>query len=104
MTVEVVTRPEADVQILRALEWWLAHRPESPSLFLDELQACRDNLAANPEIGVRIRHRRIPGLRRLLLPSSRYHVYYVLRPSSGDVVVLALWSALRGRKPRMAPP
>jgi len=37
----------------------------------------------------------------VLLRSTRYHVYYVI----GDEVVriLAVWSALRGRQPALAP-
>jgi plasmid stabilization system protein ParE len=56
-------------------------------------------VASTPEMGRRYLAAGIPGLRRVLLRATRYHVYYV---SDGDLVtVLAVWSAVRGRSPRL---
>ena len=68
-------------------------------LFVEELSGALDLLTRAPDVGRRYLHAGIPGLRRLLLPATRYHVYYV---HEGDVcVVLAVWSALRGRPPQL---
>ena len=34
-----------------------------------------------------------------LLPATRYHVYYVHELDRGQCIVLAVWSAVRGRGP-----
>ncbi len=46
----------------------------------------------------------IPGLRRLMLPASRHHIYYVHDSTEGEVIVLAIWSAVRGSGPRLRLP
>lgn len=58
-----------------------------------------DLLAMAPDTGALHPHRRIPEVRRALLPRTRYHVYYVHDIERDEVVVLALWSALRRRAP-----
>jgi len=44
-------------------------------------------------------HEKVPGLRRLLLRRTRYHLYYVHDETAGEVLILALWSAVSGRPP-----
>ena len=39
-------------------------------------------------------------VRRLLLPKTRYHVYYQHVPGSEIVSILSIWGAVRGRAPR----
>lgn len=39
--------------------------------------------------------------RRMLLVGSRYHVYYIVDDANEEVVVLAIWSAIRGRTPSL---
>jgi plasmid stabilization system protein ParE len=58
-------------------------------------------LAVTPEAGALYPHRRVQGVRRAVLPRSRYLVYYVYERALGEVAVLALQSALRGRGPRL---
>ncbi|HKC83500.1 MAG TPA: hypothetical protein VKD46_05840, partial [bacterium] len=36
-------------------------------------------------------------MRRLLLPGTRYHLYYVYDQEASECVILAVWSAVRGR-------
>ncbi|WP_437929217.1 hypothetical protein WMF37_08090 [Sorangium sp. So ce291] len=59
-------------------------------------------LRTAPEVGAPHAHRRIKGVRRAPLPTSRYLVYYVYDASSGEALALAVWSALRGRPPRLS--
>lgn len=44
------------------------------------------------------------GVQRLFLPGTRYHVYYVHDAEAREVVVLAIWSALRGKGPPLRRP
>jgi plasmid stabilization system protein ParE len=68
--------PEADEQIAAIQAWWVEHRPVAPSLFAEEFASGVDLIARMPRAGRRLRQRSVPGLRRLLLRSTRYHVYY----------------------------
>lgn len=102
MKSAVRTTPEADTQTLAAAEWWRANRPKAPGPFEREFHEGVTLLASVPDVGRRYPRRGIPGLRRLLLPRTRYHVYYVHGRSRSEVLVLAVWSAVRGRGPRLA--
>ena len=77
--------------------WWRTNRPAAPDLFWQELEDVVALLALLPLAGQAYRHPHVPGVRRHLLRSSRYHVYYVV--SRDAVVVLAVWSAIKGGKP-----
>ncbi|MDC0682589.1 type II toxin-antitoxin system RelE/ParE family toxin [Sorangium atrum] len=93
---------EAVRQAREAAAWWIENRPAAPSLFREELAALLSLLRTAPEAGAPHAHRRIKGVRRAPLPTSRYLVYYVVDRESGEVLVLAVWSALRGRPPQLS--
>jgi plasmid stabilization system protein ParE len=97
VSLSVRTTPEADVQIREIDRWWRRNRGASPNLFADELAASFDIIGHAPNMGRRYRHSPVPGTRRVLLKSTRYHVYYV--PDAEDVRVLAVWHAQRGVGP-----
>lgn len=101
MTAQVRTTPEADADILRIDAWWREHRHVSRDLFSAEIRDTFAVLAASPNLGHRHAHRRIRGVRRLLLRATRYHLYYLF--DGGVVTVLAVWSCLRRRGPSLAP-
>jgi len=104
MTTDVLVRSEAESQIQAIATWWQENRPAAPDLFVDELAGGLDLLQTVPDLGKRYRHRKIRGLRRLLLAQSRYHIYYVHLADRNQVIVLAVWSAVRGRQPRLRTP
>jgi plasmid stabilization system protein ParE len=88
----------AEEDIERVDAWWQEHAA-SRDLFRDELAHMFALLASSPQMGVPYRRRGIPGLRRVLLRATRYHVYYVFDGSR--VIVLSVWSAVRRRGPRL---
>ena len=92
---------KADEQILTAESWWAANRPLAPELFREELLGAFDMLSNAPDIGRPYRRLKIPGLRRFLLPRTRYHVYYVHEVEPNRIIILAVWSAVRGRAPKL---
>lgn len=104
MKARVIVQPEAADQVLVIDSWWRENRLAAPSLFTNELAAALGLLADAPGAGRRYSAREIPGLRRLMLPASRYHVYYVHDSEEGIVYVIAIWSALRGRGPSLRRP
>lgn len=56
-------------------------------------------LEAAPMLGRLYPATEVPQVRRVLMRATRYHVYY--RLDGDDVIVLAVWSALRGRGPSL---
>jgi plasmid stabilization system protein ParE len=80
-------------------DWWRANRQAAAGLFVEELTAALALLEVAPEMGRPYRHQIVPGLRRVLLRSTRHHVYYVTVDDT--VRVLAIWSAMRGRRPSL---
>jgi plasmid stabilization system protein ParE len=99
MKTSVRITDEADQQSLAAESWWISNRPSAPELFVRELADAFDRLRRLPSIGRPYRVRGVNGVRRLYLPATRYHVYYVYEPELHEVTVLAVWSAVRGKGP-----
>jgi plasmid stabilization system protein ParE len=97
-TVALVRR--AARQAKRVGAWWRENRTASPDLFASELAAAIDALAAAPQIGQRIDDAGLPGIRRVLLRASQFHVYYDLDGTT--VRIVAVWSGLRGCGPDLS--
>lgn len=102
MNLDVRTTPEADDQVRVIDGWWQRHRTAAPTLFLDELEAAFSLIGHAPDVGHSYRRSPIVGTRRVLLPRTRYHVYYV--PREDVVFVLAVWHAKRGSGPPLRLP
>ena len=77
-----------------------SHRPAARTLFDEELRSALDEIRGAPRIGSVYEMVGGREYRRLLMPQTRHHVYYrVVGPD--HVRVLAVWSAVRGRGPRL---
>ncbi len=90
MTILRVVRA-AVLQTERANAWWALHRPEAPDLVRQELKSAIALLKAAPKMGAPYRQ----GVRRVLLPESRYQLFYVYDETADRIDVIALWSSLR---------
>jgi len=101
VAIEIRVSPQAVEQARNAQRWWKANRGAAPSPLHDELAKGLEQLASLPEIGPPYPNDRVPGVRRLLLRKSQYHIYYVYEEEAGLVVVLAIWSTHRGRGPSL---
>ncbi|MFT3774795.1 MAG: type II toxin-antitoxin system RelE/ParE family toxin [Minicystis sp.] len=99
MTVRIRVTREAEAQAKRAKAWWRANRPYAPAMFRQELAGAFQLLRSAPEVGALYHDADIPGLRRLALPQTRYHVYYVYDSGADLILILAVWSMLRGSAP-----
>lgn len=95
MRKPVFTTPQADLQILEIDAWWRQNRDKAPDLFEEELALAFAMLADSPGVGRRYPHH--PDVRRILLRSTRNHVYYV--EQADRVVVVAVWGAVKGAGP-----
>lgn len=95
--MKVELSAEAEAQAKRIDAWWRENRQATPELFADELEQALLALAETPALGVRYAPK--PNVRRLLLKRTHYHLYVV--EQSARVYVVAVWSAFRGRGPRL---
>lgn len=97
MSLAIRFTPSAERQIGAALDWWARNRTMAPTLLADELDHAISLITSFPDSGIPARASRIEAVRRVILPRSRYALYYRLR---NDVVeVLALWHQHRGSSP-----
>ncbi len=99
MTARLRVLGPAQRQAKKAAAWWRTHRPSARELFRRELASAFDLLLSSPEMGARYDEADVPGLRRVLLPETRYHVYYVYHADLNQILILAIWSVLRGHAP-----
>jgi plasmid stabilization system protein ParE len=96
----VVTTPEADADILRLDAWWRENRPLAPDLFAEELAEAFSVVGEMPALGRPYLSREVAGVRRLLLRTTRHHIYY--RIGSDAVIVLRVWGSVLGRGPALS--
>ncbi len=100
MSVErLVILPEARGQSRSIERWWRINRTAAPDLFRTELRAALRLIRQLPSVGAVYEGARVPGLRRLLMPRTRYHVYFALDEAARTVFVYSLWHAARGSGP-----
>jgi plasmid stabilization system protein ParE len=98
----VVTTPEADEDARRIDQWWMQNRGAAPNLFIEELADALALLGMEAGIGVRQPNRAIPGLRRYLLRSTRYHLYFV--HSDDAVVIVGIWGSYAAKHAKVRRP
>ena len=99
MTFRLRIAPEAAIQTAQVDAWWREQRPTASDLFWQELNAAFDHLEAAPFASSLYEPVERPNLRRLLLPRTRYWLYFTIE---GDqVVVRALWHTARGQGPTL---
>ena len=99
MTLEVFVTDVAEAHIVAIDEWWRENRGWSANLFVEELSAAFVLLSASPQIGKSYSHPKLKGIRRVLLRTTRNHVYY--RADEKGIWVLAVWSGVRGAGPEL---
>ena len=98
MTERIVrTTATADDDIRTIHAWWTENRTAAPKLFLTELAHAVSFIGSSPFVSKRYRAPGVPTLRRYLLRTTRYHVYYIA--SEQDVVILTVWGAVKGTTP-----
>lgn len=94
--------PTAKAQAVREDVWWQTNRPSAPNAFWEELHEAIELLRQFPDSGVVVRRAGVTtGLRRVLLPTSNYHVYFLKDEAASRLRIYAIWSAERGKGPRL---
>ncbi len=98
MNLELAPRALREAE--RCAGWWREHRPAARTLFENELRDALDQIRNSPHLGSVYEVVGGREYRRVLMPETRYHVYYRL-VGSGRVRIVAVWSAVRGRGPAL---
>jgi hypothetical protein len=81
--------------------WWRENRHAAPELFMQELQRALDQVRAAPNLGSVFKAKRSGReYRRVLMPVTRYHVYYS-QPAADRVLVHSVWSGVRAKGPAL---
>lgn len=93
--------PQAYEQLTTINLWWARNRPAAPTLVAAEVETAMEQLASSPDTGPLHDAKALLPVRKLLMPRSRYHLYYEVDAASATVHVLALWHAARGAGPRL---
>jgi plasmid stabilization system protein ParE len=96
--VKVELSREAQAQAEEIDAWWRENRRAAPDLFTMELEQAAAMLEQSPTLGSPYRAGR-NAVRRVLLPRTHCHLYFV--DQADRVYVVAVWSAFRGRGPRL---
>ena len=74
--------------------------PAAPLLFREELREAILLIEATPELGTPYRNATKP-YRWVLLPKTRYLLYYEFVKETGVLAVTTLWNARRGSGPKL---
>ena len=101
MSHRIRISPRAERQIEEVADWWFDNRGGAPFLFSQEIERAFLALVTFPRAGERVIHPEIPELRRILLSSVEYHLYYAISDDDQAVEVLELWHTSRGELPRL---
>ena len=93
MTIRVTDEAITHLREIRA--WWREHG--DVAVFDADLDAAVEQLLSAPRSGSPYPRRL--GIRRILLRRTRYHLYYSV--DGDEVLVRAVWHAVRGRDPAL---
>ena len=104
MKLQIIPSDEAEFQIAELGAWWRRNRTSAPNLFRDNLRKTFATLAESPLIGTPYECEGVPGLRRILVRKTPYHVYYVPALEGGKLYVVAVWSGMLAEGPPLRRP
>jgi plasmid stabilization system protein ParE len=79
--------------------WWAKNRLAAPELFARELRDTLEHIRTQPGSGVGWPTARRPTLRRILMPRTQNHIFFLVNEKDQTVDVLAIWGAPRDRMP-----
>jgi plasmid stabilization system protein ParE len=97
MNVRLAPRALSEAERLKT--WWQKNRPASPNLFDEEMAIAIEQIRAAPKVGAPYPSSFGRTVRRLLMPKTANHVYYLAREN--DIVVVSVWGAPRGKGPKL---
>ena len=79
---------------------WREHA-DDPGIFAAELLAAVERLESNMTPGLPFPTAKRPGLRRILMPKSRCHIYFEIDAAKQTIQILHIWDGRRERVPKL---
>ena len=70
-------------------------------MLVDEVAHAVELLMTSPDMGALYGPKAGRGVRRVLLPTSQYYLYYAHLAQRDTLRILAVWSCRRGRGPQL---
>lgn len=95
----VVVSPRGLDSLRRLDSWWRENRPDQPDLLRSEFQGAVAKLSSFPRAGRRYSFYSTGEVRRVLMPKTQNHVYYVIE--GAEVQVIVVWGAIKGKGPSL---
>jgi plasmid stabilization system protein ParE len=87
------------VRCRRAKRWWLENRDKNPELLEYELARAFEQIKTAPRLGIHFQVHRGKEIRYVVLPKSKYGVFYRIE-SERLVRVMSVWDDRRRRPPK----
>ena len=97
MNVRLAPRALSEAERLKT--WWQRNRPASRGLFDEEMAIAIEQIRAAPQVGAVYPSSFGRTVRRLFMPKTKNHVYYLV--GEDEVVVVSVWGAPRGKRPKV---
>jgi plasmid stabilization system protein ParE len=95
----IIITATAREQLREIAHWWRENMRDEPELFIHELEASLQRLAALPWSGSPYPIARPTDVRRTLLRRCQYHLYYTIDEQARTVTIRASWHTARGHGP-----
>lgn len=99
MSFRIKVAPEAMPLLEQANAWWNEHRPAARSRVANELFRIVSFLTDSPKSGRLHEKRGSNEVRCLRLRETPYYLYYIVDDDEREVLIVSLWSAMRGSGP-----
>jgi plasmid stabilization system protein ParE len=80
---------------------WRDKKDKAPELFAKELRAALERVRTVAGAGTPFPTVKRPTLRRILMESTGYHVYFVLHENIQEIRIMVIWGARRRRPPKL---
>jgi plasmid stabilization system protein ParE len=97
VTRRVRVSADAEAQLRAIRTWWVANRPATFDLFDREVDAAIAAIGSSPATFPIYHHEAGADVRRIILPKTRYAMYFA--EEAGVVLIVAVWHGARGRGP-----
>ncbi len=92
--------PDAQEQADECDRWWRQQRT-ARDLFARELAGTKELLLANPKFGTVYTILDGQPMRKVLMPKTRHHLYYVADFDEDVIIIHAVWGAPRESGPTL---
>lgn len=99
MALEYVIKARAKREIERLAEWWSINRTAAPGAVRMDVEGVLFVVTQHPGLGNKVANGRRIQVRRYLMSRTQHWLYF--RVKNNVVEVLSVWSAIRGKDPKL---